>query len=139
MIKAGTRAAPLMVGQLDNMSEQDLKDMAAYYAAMPAAVGQAPDDEEKLALGERIYRSGIIDKKVAACTACHSPSGSGNAPAGFPQVGGQHPTYVKETLTNYREGRRTSDEAYGGIVRGVAARLTGGEIEAVPAYLQGLH
>ena len=60
-----------MMGQLDNLSEQDLADMAAFYAAQPVNRGGA--NPELAELGENIYRHGIPHKGIAACTACHSP------------------------------------------------------------------
>lgn len=139
MIQSGEREIALMAGQLTGKTEQDLADMAAYYAALPARVAQAQGDDEALARGASIYRGGILDKSVAACAACHSPSGSGNAPAGFPLVSGQSAAYTIKQLTAYREGERTTDESYGGMMRGVASKLTDGEIAVLADYLQGLH
>ena len=137
MIKAGTRPVVLMTGQLDNMSAADLANLAAYYASMPAPVGQASD--EHLADGEKIYRAGIANKAVPACTACHSPTGRGNSLAGFPHIGGQRSDYVIVQLTAYREATRATDDAYGGAMRQVAGGLTDNEIKAVANYVQGLH
>lgn len=137
LIKSGARPVPLMAGQLDKLSASDLENLAAYFAAMPSTVGQASGDQ--LALGERIYRGGIAGKGVAACTACHSPTGSGNGLAGFPHLGGQRSDYVVVQLTSYREGKRITDEAYGGMMRGVAGGLNDGEITALASYIQGLH
>lgn len=139
MIQSGERNVPLMAGQLTGKSEQDLKDLAAYYASLPDHVGQAQAEEETLSMAEGIYRGGILDKGVAACTSCHAPSGNGNGPAGFPDVGGQPEAYTIAQLTAYREGDRATDESYGGMMRGVASRLTDTEIEALAAYLRGLH
>ena len=139
LVQSGERAIPLMAGQLDGKSEQDLADLAAYYASLPAKIGQAEGDDQTIALAEGIYRGGNLDKGVAACISCHGPSGTGNAPAGFPTIGGQSKGYTIKQLTDYREGRRTTDEAYGGMMRGVAARLTDTEIAALADYLQGLH
>ena len=137
MIKSGERPAPLMSGQLDMVSDDDLAAMAAYYAAMPAQVGRSSADT--VDAGMRIYRGGILDKGVAACTACHSPTGGGNAPAGYPHISGQRFDYVVAQLVAYREGRRKTDEAYGGMMRDVAARLTDTEIAAVANYVQGVY
>ena len=137
MIQSGERPAPLMAGQLIGKSEQQLQDLAAYYASLPGAVGQSSDDN--LALGEKIYRGGILKKNVSACTACHSPSGSGNSLAGFPTIAGQSMAYVVEQLRKYREGERTTDENNGGMMRQIAGGLTDGEIRAVANYVQGLH
>ena len=137
MIKSGERSAPLMVGQLDNMSEQDLKDLATYFSEQTPKVGQAKD--ANLVQGERIYRGGILDKQVAACTACHGPRGSGNEPAGFPSLNGHPVEYLIDQLTKYREGERATDEAQGQMMRNIAHSLNDGEIEAVSNYIVGLH
>lgn len=137
-IKTKTREAPLMAGQLDALNDQNLQDLAAFYAGKPAPVSQAPDDAEQLALGQRIYRGGLLDKQVAACSACHSPMGNGNAPAGFPLLRGQPVDYVAAQLTAYREGVRRTDEEYGQMMRMIASRMTDGEIKAVAGYIQGL-
>lgn len=139
MIQSEERSAPLMAGQLTGKSEQDLADMAAFYASLPPRVSQAQGDEEALAQAEGIYRGGILDKGVAACSSCHAPSGAGNAPAGFPHIGGQAAGYTIAQLTAYREGERKTDESYGGMMRGVASRLTDNEIAVLADYLQGLH
>ncbi len=137
MIKSGVRAAPLMAGQLNALSSRDLENLAAYFAAMPASVGQAEGD--LISVGEQIYRGGIAQKAVPACTACHAPTGSGNPPAGFPQIGGQRSDYVIAQLVAYREGVRQTDDAYGAAMRQVANGLTDREINALASYIQGLH
>ena len=137
MIKSGERAAPLMAGQLDRLSEDDLAALAAHYAALPAKVGRSSADT--LDAGARIYRGGLLAKGVAACTACHSPTGAGNAPAGFPMLSGQRFDYVVAQLIAYREGQRKTDDAHGAMMRQVAAGLTDTEIRAVANYVQGLH
>ena len=137
MIRDGTRPAPLMAGQMDGYSDAEIADLAAFYAGQTAAVGQA--DPENIELGEAIYRGGLLHKQVAACTACHAPDGSGNALAGFPRVSGQQVDYVIDQLRAYREGERTTDEDYYGMMRQTAVNLTDGEIRAVANYLFGLH
>lgn len=139
MIQGGQRSIALMTGQLNGKSDQDLQDLAAYFASLPPRRGQAEGDEEAIAKATRIYKGGIADKRVAACSACHSPVGSGNNPAGFPRIGGLPAPYTIAQLTAYREGKRATDEVYGGMMRGVAGGLTDGEIALIADYLQGLH
>ena len=138
-IRDGGRNIALMAGQLNGKSDQDLADMAAYYASLPAKISQAQGDDETLAKAQNIYRGGIAEKGVAACTACHAPSGNGNAAAGYPDIGGQPTGYTIAQLTAYREGDRTTDENMGGMMRGVARGLTDKEIAALADYIQGLH
>jgi cytochrome c553 len=139
MIQTNDRNIALMAGQLTGKSDQDLQDLAAYYASLPAKLSQAQGDDAQIAKAEQIYRGGIARKGVAACSACHSPKGTGNSPAGFPAISGQSSAYTIAQLTAYREGLRTSDESFGGMMRGVAQGLTDGEIAALADYLQGLN
>ena len=139
MIQDDTRYIALMLGQLNGKSEQDLADLAAYYASLPAKTSQASGDDEAIAKGESIYRAGIARKGVAACAACHSPDGSGNAQAGFPRISGQPSAYTIAQLTAYREGVRATDESMGGMMRGVAEGLTDTEIALLADYIQGLN
>lgn len=139
MIQDGRRNIPLMAGQLTGKSAQDLDDLAAYYASLPGKIGQAQGDDAQIDRAAGIFRGGIARKGVAACSACHSPTGSGNAPAGFPRISGQPSVYTVAQLTAYREGKRVSDEAFGGMMRGVAEGLTDGEIAVLADYIQGLY
>ena len=139
MIQSGDRPIPLMAGQLDGKSEQQLADIAAYYASLPAKLGQAAGDDESIALAQQIYRGGIARKEVAACSACHNPRGVGNPDAGFPMIAGQPAEYTTVQLTAYREGERQTDEAFGSMMRDNAHGLTDGEIAVLADYLQGLN
>ena len=96
LVKSGERVIMEMMGILDQSSDQDLQDMAAYYDRQKRTIAGAKeieligitDPQQALKLGERIYRGGNIANGVAACTGCHSPSGNGNEPAGYPALGG---------------------------------------------------
>jgi cytochrome c553 len=135
-IKSGTRPVVEMTGLLDNLSDQDLADISAYYASQKMSVGAA--DPKLVARGEALFRGGKLDEGMPACTGCHSPDGAGLDAAGFPQIGGQHAGYVAKQLTDFREGNRTND-GDSMIMRGIAAKLSNKDIEAVSSFIQGLH
>ena len=135
-IKSGARVVVPMTGMLNNLSDQDLADIAAYFGSKKIAVGQA--DPKLVERGEALYRGGKLAEGMPACTGCHSPDGSGNAQAGFPALGGQHAGYVATQLTNFREGARTNDGDTM-IMRSIAAKLSNKDIEAISSYIQGLH
>lgn len=135
-IKEGNRTVALMTGLLDNMSEQDLEDIAAYYASQEHTLQGA--DPALVELGSTIYRGGIADLGVAACTACHGPSGDGVAQAGFPSVSGQHAEYTATQLKAFRSGERAND-GDSAPMRTVSERLTDREIEALASYMAGLN
>jgi cytochrome c553 len=136
----GARVIPSMMGLLTNKSNQELADIAAYYSEQAMSGSQA--DPDLVGLGARVYRAGVADKGVAACTACHGPAGAGNAPAGFPRLAGQHADYIASTLKAYRTGYddpagRTND-GNTKIMRATARGLSDVQIEAVASYISGL-
>lgn len=135
-IKTGDRPIPEMTGLLDNMSDQDLWDLAAYYNEQEMVVGQA--DPELAEQGQALYRGGNMATGVAACAGCHSPNGSGNEPAGYPALGGQSADYVAQQLEAYRDGTRAAG-ANAAIMMDIASRLSDSEIKALANYVSGLN
>ncbi|MEE4696060.1 c-type cytochrome [Pseudomonas alliivorans] len=135
-IKDGTRVVVEMTGMLNNLTEQDLADISAYYARQKSSVGAASPD--LVAQGEALFRGGRLAQGLPACTGCHSPDGTGNAQAGFPHLGGQHADYIRKQLTAFREGDRTNDGDTL-VMRTIAAKLSTKDIEALAHYIQGLH
>ena len=138
MFQSGERDVPLMTAQLIGKSDQDLQDLAAYYASLPAKIGEAKGSDSEIKSARMIYKGGIAAKGVAACASCHGPGGLGNDQAGFPRIGGQSVDYTIAQLTAYREGRRASDEAFGAMMRNVAAGLSDGQIADLADYIHGL-
>lgn len=133
--KDGSRKNPVMAGQAAALSDQDMQDLAAYFAAQPATPGVASKDA--VAVAEKIYRAGIADRGVPACGACHGPKGAGNPAAGYPHVGGQHAEYTALQLNGYRAGERKAG-ANGQMMAEIAAKLTDEEVAALASYLNGL-
>ena len=133
-IKSGDRPVMTMTGQLDSFSDQDMQNVAAYFSSQTIKLGKAK--AELIELGEKLYRSGSKRKGVSACTACHSPTGSGNAPAGFPSLKGQHAEYTAAQLKAFRASERHNDSEK--IMRDNAELLSDKDIEALASYISGL-
>jgi len=136
LIKSGERVIPEMMGLLDSLNEQDLKDLAAYYASNKNSIGEVKKD--LVDLGYKLYFSGNIEKGVPACTGCHSPNGLGNSQAAYPLLSGQKPEYIAKTLKEYRTGGRDYSEA-SKIMVSIAYKLDDKEIEALASFIHGLH
>ena len=133
--KSGVRSNPTMSAMVLNLSEQDMQDISAWYSSQQVTLQGA--DPKFVELGESLYRAGIKELAVPACSACHSPTGRGNAPAGFPSLGGQHAEYTLQQLRDFRAGVRQNDES--SMMRIVVERLTDRELEALASYVSGLH
>ena len=134
LFKNGTRQSPVMAPMAAPLSDQDMADVAAYFATQKAKGLDA--SEAKVAAGQRLYRSGDANRHVPACAACHGPQGYGNPPASYPSIHSQHSTYLAAQLRAYRKGDRTSDPNQ--MMRNVAAALSDEQIDAVADYVQGL-
>ena len=135
-IKSGARPVVEMTGILDGLSAQDFNNIAAYYQSQVVSGGQAK--KELVEKGEALYRAGNPATNVAACTACHGPTGAGIELAVFPALAGQHADYVAKQLKDFRSGERAND-GDARVMRSVAARLSNKEIEALASYITGLH
>lgn len=133
--KNDERQNPLMTPMAKPLSDEDMADLGAYYAAQKST-GTLEAEPSKVALGEKLYRAGDMDKGIAACTACHGPTGSGNPAASYAQIKGQHATYTIAQLKAYRSGTRQTDPNQ--MMRNVAAALSDEQIDAVASYIQGL-
>ena len=134
--KEGRRNNPLMMPQVANLSDQDMRDLATYFAAQTTAPGRSAADEETLALGRQIYFGGNMASGVAACVACHGPTGKGNPAAIFPSVAAQHGAYSRDQLHQFRDGVRANDP--GRMMRNVAGRMTDEEMAAVSEFMATL-
>jgi cytochrome c553 len=130
--KAGTRANAIMSGMAGVLSEDDMKNVAAFYAGKQAKPGAAKN-KDLVILGEKIYRGGIAAKQVPACAGCHSPNGAG-IPAQYPRLGSQHAEYAEAQLTAFRAGTRNNSAQ----MTAIAARMSDKEIKAVSDYIAGL-
>lgn len=134
--KAGTRSDPLMTSQAMLVSDQDMADLAAYFETLPSAA-QAVANPALVDKAEALYRGGNVSDQIAACIACHGPTGRGNPAANYPALAGQHSAYAAKQLRDYASGTRQSDGKTR-IMRDIAAKLSEDEIVALASYVQGL-
>ena len=130
--KSGKRKNAIMMGMAAALSEDDMKQLAAFYASKSAKPGFAKV-KETVSLGEQIYRGGILAKAVPACAGCHSPNGAG-IPAQYPRLGGQHADYSEAQLLAFRSGLRGNNVQMAAI----SAKMNDREMKAVADYVAGL-
>jgi cytochrome c553 len=131
--KEGKRDNAIMKGMAATLQPDDMKNVAAFYASKKAKPGFAKN-KDLVVLGEKIYRGGIAERNVPACSGCHSPTGAG-IPAQYPRLAGQHADYTEAQLIAFRGGVRKNSAQ----MTGVAAKMNDKEIKAVADYVAGLH
>jgi cytochrome c553 len=130
--KSGKRDNPIMKGFSASLSEEDIVNVAAFYASKRAKAGFAKD-KDLVTLGQKIYRGGIAERSIPACAGCHSPTGAG-IPILYPRLSGQHAEYTEAQLIAFRSGTRKNSEQ----MSGVAAKMNDREIKAASDYIAGL-
>jgi cytochrome c553 len=130
--KSGKRNNAIMKGFASTLSDDDIRNVTAFYAGKSAKPGFAKN-KDSIKLGEKIYRGGNADKAVPACAGCHSPNGAG-IPAQYPRIGGQHADYAEAQLVAFRGGARANNVQ----MTAIAAKMSDAEIKAVADYIAGL-
>ncbi|GGW96302.1 c-type cytochrome [Alteromonas halophila] len=125
----------VMNGQAAQLSEQDMMDLAAYFASQDKMSGETP--EEFIEPGKALYQGGDPERGITACIACHGPKGNGMGLAGFPDISGQHAAYTATQLKAFRDGSRHND--MNGMMRDIAMKLSDKDIEILSNYVAGLH
>ncbi len=132
--KAG-RGNAIMAGMVMPLGEQDMQDLAAYFASQPITPVAVPD--EVVSAGKALYMGGDLARGIPACMACHGPRGEGLSAAGYPSLSGQHPGYLKSQLEAFRKGERNNDP--NGMMRDIAMKLSDEDIRVLSSYVAGLH
>jgi cytochrome c553 len=125
-----------MTSQAMMLSDQYMADLAVYFESLPTPA-QAVADPDLVGKGEALYRGGEVTEQVAACIACHGPTGTGNPAAGYPALKGQHAAYTAKQLRDYASGERVSDGTTR-MMRDIAGKLSEEQIVALASYVQGL-
>jgi len=148
--KNGTRKNPIMSAIAMGLSQEDMADLGAYYAAQKISANELPildeddaDDEKQVATttkeansvqaiiaqGSDLYRNGDLPREVSACIACHGPFGEGNKPAAFPSLKSQHADYLIKTLSDFKTDARSNNPD--NMMHMIAKKMTTEEIKAV--------
>ncbi len=130
--KDGTRTNFVMSGIVANLTLEEMKALADYYAEQKPKLAKAKSNGVG-SLGEKIYRGGIAATQVPACAACHGANGEG-IPKRFPRLSGQHADYSYQQLKTFR----TSERANAAMMQSIAVKMTEAEMQAVADYMQGL-
>jgi cytochrome c553 len=114
----GDRSFITMHAQAEELSDQDMADIAAYFAGTPLKPTGKPQ--------------GTVPKAATLCISCHGQDGVAIAPM-YPSLAGQHEDYIVRALDEYKRGGRKNP-----IMKGFAANLSDEDIETIAQYFSGL-
>lgn len=133
----GVRQNVLMTPMSMGLTDTDKANLAAFYSSQTTKT--TPVDPALVDLGRKLYLAGDSERGIAACAACHGPTGRGNGPAGMPVVSGQRSTYTVSQLKAYADGtRKAPSDVKTSMMHGVASMLTPEDMVAVANFVQGL-
>lgn len=140
--KSGERPNPVMAGFAATLSEEDMRNVAAWFASQTQKNEKARN-EATIETGRNLYRAGDQSKGLPACAACHGPAGLG-IPAQYPRIGGQFAEYTEAQLKAFRAAGSDPKDPAGRpndpnrMMRMIAVKMTDAEIKAVADYVAGL-
>ncbi len=129
------RSDPTMMGMAAALTEQNMLDLAAFYASQTMKPEETP--AEVVEAGQALYRGGDLERGITACIACHGPRGNGIETAKFPKISGQHADYIKSSLEKFSTGERGND--LNGMMHDIAYKMKPADMEIIAKYLGGLH
>ena len=132
--KSGARKNATMAPNVTALSQDDMRNLAAYFSSQQPKSHLAKD-QALVIEGGKLYKGGNAGSGVPACASCHGPSGSG-IPVQFPRLAGQHSKYVMNQLKTFRSGDRANDG--GKMMQVIARKMTDQEMKAVAEYISGL-
>ena len=130
--KAGTRKDPVMAPMAAALSEQDMLEIASYFAAQKVVVADLAGSD----IGQKLYFGGHVKRKITACVACHGANGKGMNKAGFPTIAGQNEAYLKAQLMKFKNGERNND--YNTMMQSVASKLSASDIDELAKYMAAM-
>ncbi len=132
--QAGTRVHQIMSAIAATVSDNDLADIAAYFASRTKMTGNGSTNK----IGEQLFLHGDMTRMMVACVNCHGANGKGKTPTNpvFPVIGGQHKDYIRGQLINFRAGDRSNSP--GGIMNIITQKMTDAELDGLAEYVSGL-
>ena len=131
--KNGQRKHPSMRGIAASLSDQDMADVAAYYAQLGVNASAAP-------LGKAAAGSAKAAELVAkgACSSCHGESFSQPVDPGFPKLAGQYRDYLYIALKSYKAEGNPNVGRGNAVMVGVAKQFSNPELKVLAEYMASL-
>lgn len=119
--KEGKREHAALKDMADKLSDADTRNVAAYYATLPAIKGKQVPTQD---IAEKGKEAAVV------CTSCHGEQGNSKT-VGTPNLAGQQPMYFISAVRNYIDGHR---EMAGEKKQVMVAALNQVDIESMALY-----
>lgn len=135
--KAGDRKHPTMRAIADSLTEQDMADLAAYYAQLGVKEGDAPPATPAKQPSERVQAL-ITRDKANACTTCHGANFNTPNDGTVAKLAGQYADYLFVALKSYKVENHAQLGRSNGVMGGQAKKFTNAELKELAGYISSL-
>lgn len=135
--RSGARKHDQMAIMARSVSDEDVRDIAAWFASLPAMKPDGSAQGDVLNRGRQLYVYGDGTRGITACASCHGDKGQGTPVQPLiPVIGGQEWRYLDKQLRDWRSGeRRNGPDA---AMNQLTKALSDNDIEALAFYLSGM-
>jgi cytochrome c553 len=131
--KKGDRKHPTMRGVADNLSDQDMADLAAYYESH----GKVDGAMVSVKATEGSAKAAELVKK-GACVSCHGDYFSKPIDPSYPKIAGQYGDYLFVALKSYKTDNNPKVGRANGIMGGVVKQFSNAELKELAGYISAL-
>lgn len=135
--KDGNRYDPTMLGMLQNIDENDMKNLSNYFSQQVLEKSKLKIDKNEFDLGKKLYLYGDKTNNIIACVGCHGINGNGNKLANFPSLKWQHKEYIAIQLKKFKTHERSNDPKE--IMRDIVANMSNEQMNALATYISSIN
>lgn len=146
LLRSGARVSPEMQPMAEALSDADIVDLAAHYAAQ-TLVTQRTSEPTDTSVGEELFTQGDPARSIPACSSCHGADGRGTPGTNGASLRAQQPVYISRQLEAYANRTRytpaaqaeRADDGNLEIMYGIAKKMTPEEVRSIAGYLHSMH
>lgn len=135
--KEGNRYDPTMLGMLQNINEDDMKNLSNYFSQQVLEKSKTKINQQEFELGKKLYLYGDKTNNIVACVGCHGINGNGNKLANFPSLKWQHKEYLTIQLKKFKTHERSNDPKE--IMRDIVTNMSQEQMDALATYLSSIN
>lgn len=137
--RLGDRKHPTMRAVAGVLTDQDIADLAAYYAQQrPAGARGASASPAAAAASRPVELPVALKDKLATCTACHGADFVNSPDPANPRLAGQYPDYLLMALKAYRHDQQPLLGRKHAVMNAMVRTLEESELRQVADFLGGL-
>jgi cytochrome c553 len=130
--RKGDRKHPTMRGIAESLTDQDVADVAVFYAQHGKS-GEAPPEQPE----QPSAHVGQLLQK-GACASCHGANFNKPIDGSYPKIAGQHPDYLFVALKAYQTEQNPNVGRANAIMAAQVKQFSANDLKAIAEYIASL-